>query len=90
MAKKNENGGGNETTRKTRAKGNFAIFLQAEREGDEERKLWYQLVSGLDSTVACEKRIKENAEQFKDKKIMIAQVKKVGEPKVQTKVTVSF
>lgn len=90
MAKKDESAGGSGTSRKTRAKGNFAIFLQAEHTGDEEKKLWYQVVSGLESTVACEKHIKENVEDFQDKKIMIAQVKKVGEPKVQTTVRVSF
>lgn len=76
--------------RKKRAKGNFGIFVEESVEDVEPRARWVEVVSGLPSAAACDKHIKENVDDFKGKKIMLAQIKKVGEIEVETKVKVSF
>ena len=79
--------------RKKRAKGNFGIFVRQpgdDAEADAGDIIWKELKTGLDSAVACEKHIKANVEEYRGKVLMIAQVKKVGEIEVKTKVTVSF
>jgi len=79
--------------KKKRAKGNFGVLVQ--HAGDDAdayagKKFWEVVQDGLESTVACERHIKENAESFSGKTLMIAQIKKVGEIQVETKVKVTF
>jgi len=92
MAKK-DSGVNGKKPRKQRTKGNFSIFLKAQGDDADAHAgtaLWQETVSGLDSTTACEKHVKENVEEFQDKTLMFAQVKKVCEIKVETKIKVSF
>lgn len=80
-------------TRKQRAKGNFGIFRRVSSDDagyDSHETLWKQVKIGLESAVACEKYVKEHSEEFQGAALMVAQIKKVGEIKVQTKVTVFF
>ena len=87
MAKKSEGtGSAPAVTRRKRQKGGFAVFKKEENH-------WVRLVEDdFENMSKAEKAVKEKAETLQGATVMIVQIKKLAELKVETttKVKVSF